>query len=163
MPLGPVILNNTPLVCLWLLGQFDLLRQLYAEVVVPEAVWAEFLAVESTPRQQALQQAPWLARTQLDNPQSALVFAGLDRGESEVLALAIERQARLVVIDERRARSYAQRLQLPVTGTLGLLLAAKQKDLIPAVALLIEALQAAGLYFHPSLVAAVLELAAEHA
>ena len=77
MPLGPVILNNTPLVCLWLLGQFDLLRQLYAEVVVPKAVWAEFLAVESTPRQQALQQAPWLARTQLDNPQSALVFAGL--------------------------------------------------------------------------------------
>lgn len=161
MPSGPVILNNTPLVCLWLLGQFELLRQLYAEVIVPEAVWAEFLAVETIPRQQSLQQASWIVSAHLDNPQAALVFTGLDRGESEVLALAIERQARLVVIDERKARSYAQRLQLPVTGTLGLLLAAKQKGLIPAVRPLVDSLQSAGLYFHPSLVTAVLNLATE--
>jgi predicted nucleic acid-binding protein len=52
---------------------------------------------------------------------------GLDRGEAEVLALAEEREARLVVIDERKARRYAQRLGIPLTGTLGLLVAAKER------------------------------------
>jgi predicted nucleic acid-binding protein len=43
MPLGPVILNNTPLVSLWLLGQFELLRSLYGEVLIPNAVLDEFV------------------------------------------------------------------------------------------------------------------------
>lgn len=45
MPAAPVILNNTPLVALWVLGRFDLLRDPYGEVMIPEAVRAEFLAL----------------------------------------------------------------------------------------------------------------------
>lgn len=161
MPSGPVILNNTPLVAFWLLGQFDLLQRLYGEVLIPDAVLAEFTAFEPFQRRQALSHAPWIVSTSLSNPQSALVYAGLDRGESEVLALAIERQARLVILDERKARSFAHRIGLPLTGTLGVLLAAKQRGVIVAVKPLVNSLEGAGLHFHPALLSTVLAQANE--
>lgn len=46
MPAGPVIANNTPLVALWAIGRLDLLRSLFGEILIPEAVREEFLAVE---------------------------------------------------------------------------------------------------------------------
>ena len=88
-------------------------------------------------------------------------YAGLDRGESEVLALAVEREARLVVIDERKGRSFARRLHLPLTGTLGVLMAAKQKGLIAEVRPAVDSLLAAGLYFHPAVIAEVLQAVSE--
>ena len=47
MPDRPVVLNNTPLVALWAIGRLDLLRDLFREVLIPQAVEEEFLAVET--------------------------------------------------------------------------------------------------------------------
>ncbi len=87
-------MNNTPLVALWSLGHLTLLRDLYGEVLIPQAVYEEFLATERAIRQAALSEAPWIKTTLLTDPQQALVYVGLDRGEAEVLALANERAAR---------------------------------------------------------------------
>ncbi len=161
MPDGPVVINNTPLVALWILDQFALLRDLYGEVLLPTEVETEFLAMETAPRQSALDQAPWLRVVALADPRRALVYSGLDRGEAAVLALAEERDARLVIMDERRGRQYARRLQLLLTGTLGVLLLAKEQAMLPQIAPLIQQLQAAGLYLGPELVQRVLERAGE--
>lgn len=158
---GPVILNNTPLVALWSLGLLTLLRDLYEEVIISPAVYEEFLATERSARQTALDEAPWIKITPLTNPRQALVYVGLDRGEAEVLVLANERSARLVIIDERKGRRYAQRLGLPLTGTVGLLLTAKHNGLLPALAPLINQLLKEGLFLAPELVAKALELAGE--
>ena len=119
MHAGPVISNNTALVALWVLGRLNLLQQLYGEVLIPRAVHDEFLGAERTLRQATLEDSPWIKRVPLTNPERARVYVGLDQGEAEVLALAEERAARLVIIDELKARRYAQRLGLPLTGTLG--------------------------------------------
>jgi len=161
MPVGPVVANNTPLVALWVLDRLNLLRDLYGEVLIPQAVHAEFLAAEHTLRQAALDQTPWIKPTTVQNPQRILAYTGLDRGEAEVLALAEERAARLVIIDELKGRRYAKRLKLPLTGTLGLLLLAKEQGLIPALTPLVDKLQNAGLYLDLSLVTRVLQLAGE--
>ncbi len=158
---GPVILNNTPLVALWSLGQLPLLRDLYQEVIIPEAVYEEFLATERAVRQTALDVAPWIKILSLSNPRQALVYVGLDRGEAEVLALATERSARLVIIDEYKGRRYTQRLGLPLAGTLGVLLIAKRHSLVPAVAPLINQLLKEGLSLAPELIQKALELAGE--
>ncbi len=79
-----------------------------------------------------MDETPWIKITPLANPRQALVYVGLDRGEAEVLALANERSARLVIIDERKGRRYAKRLGLPLTGTVGVLLTAKHSGLIPS-------------------------------
>ncbi len=161
MRVGPVIINNTPLVALWVLGRLDLLRELYDEVLIPQAVYEEFVATERAVRQAALENAPWIRPVSLTNPQRARVYIGLDLGEAEVLALAEERAARLVIIDELKGRRYAQRLEMPLTGTLGLLLLAKERGLLANLAPLLVELQEAGLYLGASLIDRVLRLAGE--
>jgi len=162
MPARPVIANNTPLVALWVLGRPDILRDLYGEVLIPPGVQAEFLKVERTLRQTTLDNAPWIKTVPLANPDRTLAYAGLDQGEAEVLALAEEQKARLVIIDERNGRRYARRIGLPLTGTLGVLLLAKEEGIISSLAPLIAALQEAGMYLGSDLVTRVLEIAGEH-
>ncbi len=160
MPAAPVILNNTPLVALWVLDRFDLLRDLYGEVMIPEAVHAEFLATEREARKAALDDAPWIRTVQLPNPQRALVYTGLDEGEAAVLALA-EELSGVVVMDERKGRRYAHRLGLPLTGTLGVLLLAKERHLLASVGHAIHQLLAVSLYLDADLIAEVMRLAGE--
>lgn len=158
---GPVILNNTPLVALWSLGRLTLLHDLYGDVLIPQAVYKEFLATERSVRQTALDESPWIKITPVSNPRQVLVYVGLDRGEAEVLALANERAARLVIIDEHKGRRYAKRLGLPLTGTVEVLLTAMHNGLIPAIAPVIDQLLKEGLFLAPELVKKALELAGE--
>lgn len=161
MPAGPVIINNTPLVALFTLNRFSLLGELFGVIQIPAAVAEEFLAVEGSQRHDALAAHPDLIVTSPSDPRSVLPFVGLDQGEAQVLALAQEQSARLVILDERKARRYAKRLGLAVTGTLGVLLLAKERRLIASVHPLLLSLQKAGLFLHPALIAEVLALAQE--
>lgn len=161
MPAPPVIINNTPLVSLWSLGELDVLGHLFGTIWLPTAVEQEFLAVHHASRQQSLAESPWLQTMSLNDPRHALAYVGLDRGEAEVLALAVERKARLVIMDERKGRRYAYRLGLSLTGTLGVLLLAKEQGHITAVAPRLHQLLAEGLYFSPALIQRTLRLADE--
>ena len=97
--------------CLLDFGRFDLLRDLYGEVMIPPAVHAEFLATEREARESALADAPWIKTVQMENPRRVLVYTGLDEGEATVLALA-EDLGGVVMMDERKGRRYATRLGL---------------------------------------------------
>jgi len=161
MPNKPVIINNTPLVALFNLNQFQLLRDLYGEVWLPEAVQQEFLATDYVARLAMLTKSPWLKVIPIRNPQTIQTYPDLDMGEAEVLVLADEHTARLVIIDERKGRSLARQQGYLVTGTLGVLLLAKKHGLISVIRPLIEQLQAQGLYLAPALIQQVLVLAGE--
>ena len=163
MPNRPVVLNNTPLVALWSLGRLDLLQGLFREVLIPSAVEEEFFAIEDQVRRKALSEAPWIKTLELSHPRRALAYIGLDRGEAAVLAVAEETDARLVVIDERKARRYAERMGLTLTGTQGMLLAAKRAGLIGSVSACVKQLQDAGLFLSPDLIRKILEIAEEGA
>lgn len=125
-----VVVNATPIIALSLIGSIDLLRQLYVEILIPPAVHAEVLSggIERAGMLE-LKQASWIRDTPLQSPRSADLLVDLARGEAEVLVLALEQQADMVILDERLARRHAQRLGIPVTGTLGVLLRAKQRQL----------------------------------
>lgn len=161
MPVRPVVANNTPLVALWGLQRLDLFRELWGRVLVPPAVREEFLAIDTQRRKAALDSSPWIRIEALSSPRRVMAFAGLDRGEAEVLALAEEKDARLVILDERKGRRYARRLGLPLTGTLGILLRAKEEGLVHSVAESIQTLQNSGIYFTQRLLVRVLDLAGE--
>ena len=75
----------------------------------------------------------------------ALAEARLDDGERCALALALLRGA-VVLVDERRGRACAVDLGLPVLGTLGRLVRAREQGLVAHVRPLAEALLASG-YF----------------
>jgi predicted nucleic acid-binding protein len=152
MPEGPrrVVVNTTPIIALSLIGELDLLRSLYGQVVVPPSVEAEVLAggrdgIGSS----ELQAASWVRVASLQDPRRADLLADLDRGEAEVLALALELDADLVIIDER------------LTGTLGVLLRAKQLGHVKAVAPLMGRRRQGGIHLSDRVVAKVLALADE--
>lgn len=66
--------------------------------------------------------------------------ASLGVGESEAISLALEVQARLLLLDDRPARRLAQALGLSIIGTLGILLAAKRRNFLPAIRPSLDAL-----------------------
>lgn len=160
MPAAPVILNNTPLVALWGLGKFEIVHDLFGEVWIPVAVQQEFLTRDTKTRQ-AIFNNTWLKVIAVRDEKIVLNYQDLDRGEAEVLALAEEHPNSTVAIDERKARRYAQKAKIPLIGTLGILLVAKESQIVSAVKPLIEELQNNGLFFDPKLIEKVLEMAGE--
>jgi predicted nucleic acid-binding protein len=159
---GPVVANNTPLVALSTLDRLGLLRDLFGEVLIPEAVRDEFLAIDRASREAMLAAvSPGISMVAVQDRRRALAYFGLDRGESEVLALAEERNARLVLIDEWKGRQYAKRLGFPLTGTVGVLLLAKEQGLVTSIAELLADLENNGFRLGAALVSGALETAGE--
>lgn len=158
----PVVVNATPIITLSLVGQLDLLGQLFKQVLIPPAVKKEVLAGKNRPGASDLRAAEWLLEKPVKDSQKArLLLSDLDRGEAEVLALALERNARLVILDERLGRWHARRLELPLTGTLGILLRGKEAKLLESVGPLIRDIRRQGIWLGDDLVRRALTLAGE--
>ena len=127
-----VVANATPLIALSMIQRLDLLRQLFDQVIVPEAVYQEVVIKGAgRPGADALAQADWI---QMRSPQAVPtlepLLLGLDVGEIQVLLLAWEIKPDWVLIDERVGRRVARAMGLPVKGTLGILLAAVLAELL---------------------------------
>ena len=90
-----------------------------------------------------------------------MLLPKLDRGEAEVIALALERQAQLVLIDELTARKVAVSLNLNLSGSVGILIRAKQVGEIVAVKPLLDAMTQQGIYFSQRFIDAVLRQVGE--
>ncbi|HST58241.1 MAG TPA: DUF3368 domain-containing protein [Longimicrobium sp.] len=128
-----VISDSSSLIAIGAVGQLELLRSLYGEVIVPPAVWNE-VTTPNRPGANAVKQASWIRVVPVSNPMAAgQLPSPVGRGEAEAIALAIELSADVLLIDERRARKAALGLGLPVTGVLGLLLEAKKRGSISAI------------------------------
>jgi len=161
-PRRVAVANTTPIIALALISRLDLLQQLYGEVVVPPAVWDEILAGGPAGIGSAeVREASWLRMTPLQDPHRADLLADLDRGEAEVITLAQELDADLVIVDERLARRHAARLGLTLTGTLGVLLKAKERGLVSTIAPLVDQLRQGRIRLSDAVVAEALRLANE--
>lgn len=162
-PLGnldPIVSNTTPLIALVGVGLLDLLPALHGEVWIPQAVFNEYdVGRRSRPGAPDLVQLAWLQVHSI--PDNQAVPSTLDPGERETLALALAIRPRLVLIDEMRARHVAQRLGLPLAGSMTILLEAKQHGLLPAVAPIVDQMIAQGRRISPALRRIVLDQAGE--
>jgi predicted nucleic acid-binding protein len=128
-----VISNTTSILSLLKINRLSLLKELYGSVIVPQAVFQEIENGKEKPYYTDLSKLGWINIQQIINPGSLDYFFDLDRGEAEVLLLARELKADLVILDENLGRRYARQLDLTLTGTIGILLRAKQKGLIPSI------------------------------
>jgi len=157
-----VVVNTSPLQYLFQLGLLDLLPALYGQVFIPEAVVRELSAGRtrgvSLPD---LSSTPWLTVHPLTSRAVLPLAAGLGRGEREVLALALELAEPLVILDDSLARRFALRLNLPLTGTLGLLLKAKQVGRIDQLGSTLRRLQDLGFRLDEGTRKSILKLAQE--
>ena len=80
---------------------------------------------------------------------------------AEAIILAKELNADLLILDEKLARDYAKKLNVKITGTLGVLLKAKELGLVDTVRELLDILVKKGVWLSPKLIEKVLNLAGE--
>jgi len=168
MPLmSQVVSNTSPLTNLAVIGRLGLVRHQLSRVAVPEAVWWEMLALPHEAGRTALlaaHEGGWLTVEPVTATALAtsLRLAGLDAGESEAIALAVETSASLLLIDEKKGRGAARRLGLPVTGALGIIASARRSGAIPSAREAIVQLRTeAGFFISNEVEANTLHLAGE--
>lgn len=152
------VVNASPLISLERIAHVHLLSALAAEVILPEGVITE-VGRGAKPLVGTALGAHQVVRVAEIHPTVAAWDLGL--GEREVLSWAAASPGARVILDDSAARACAGALGVRVRGTLGVLLGAKKAGLVPAVAPLIEALRATGLFLSGSLVRRVLAAADE--
>ena len=158
--LRPVVSNTTPLITLGEIGLLDVLRQLYGTVGIPPIVLAEYQHGRAAhPQRPDLRGVSRM--TVQPVPTDPLVPMSLDAGERDAIALARAQQASRILLDDRAARAVATRLNLTVTGSAGVLLAAKQLGIISLVKPYLDLMVAQGRHIGPIVYEQVVRQAGE--
>lgn len=159
-----IVADASPLIVFARAGRLDILRDLFGEVIVPPRVAAEaFRTAPARPGAAALAAATesWLcveASTDLGTIEA--LTPKVDPGEAEAIALAAQRSL-LLLIDDRAGRRAAQAIGVPVTGSGGLLVAAKRNGLVSYIRPVLDALVSQGLCLSPQLYRQFLQQAGE--
>ena len=154
-----VIANTTPLIALANIDRLELLRELYGSIIIPQAVMDEIIR---EPAKQRVRRATWIKVEPIQDASQKDIFrARLHAGEVEVMILAREQKADLVIIDDDAAKKTAIFLGLNVTGTLGVLLKAKREGYLEKVEPVINELLCDGLFISDTVKSYVLKEAGE--
>jgi len=138
-----VVSDTSPIINLAAIGQLHLLPQLYGTVIIPQSVYNEIVVAGiGQPGAKEIADAMWVeVRTVVDRTLVLSLETELDSGEAEAIVLAAELGADLLLIDERKGRVTANRLQVNYIGLLGILISAKHQGLITSVTHLMDDLR----------------------
>lgn len=162
MPETPVIVNTSPLLYLHQVGCLELLQQLYSTITVPLAVPQELetgkLQGVDVPEVNSIE---WIQIRPVASATIIPTVIDLGQGEAEVIALGLENPGSLLVFDDSLARRIADLYGLKYTGTLGVLVKAKQSGYLSTVAPVINMLRSKGMWLTDKIVNDVLRLSRE--
>jgi predicted nucleic acid-binding protein len=124
-----VVSNTSPLNYLVLIGDIELLPKLFGRVIIPQAVLDELRSSDAPDavRQWSNAAPPWL---QTRSPAAIDASIKLGAGETEAISLAMELKADELLLDDKKARNLAFVRGLAVAGTLNILDAAADRELI---------------------------------
>lgn len=154
-----IVVNSTPLISLYKIKKIDLLQELYTKIYVPYGVYEELSA---DGKYNFLTEVDFITIQKIKNKEAKKFFkTSLHKGEVEVMILAEEINADLCIIDDLLARKYAKYLGHTVSGTIGVLLKAKEKGYIIKIKPLLDDLLNNGIYIDEELYNTVLKMANE--
>jgi predicted nucleic acid-binding protein len=154
-----VVADSSPLNYLVLIDTIDALPQLFARVLIPEAVARELQSPRTPPKVASwlTAQPAWLVIQAPTQPTSDQELERLGAGEREAIMLVSEQRPNvLLLIDEGKGRRVANRRNFRIIGTLGILELAAESALLdlPSV---VERLRRTTFYVAPSLLRTLLE------
>lgn len=154
--------NTSPLLYLYRSGAVSLLGRLFDEVFVPNAVIHELAEGRSrgydVPNPDKY---PWLSIADPTYVPSEWFTLDLGQGEIAAMALALEHPSLILLLDDALARRIGEAAGLSVWGTLRVLLVAKEKGIVPAVAPYLDNMQGSGMWISAEVRARILRLASE--
>jgi predicted nucleic acid-binding protein len=126
-----VVSNTSPLIALAKIEQLHILEQLFQRILISQTISDELLANCTSSERDQFRSA---CQTFIDMIEVRRVYPfarRLDKGEQEVLTLAIQEKAELVLLDDRKAYNEAQEYHLVVASTRAVLRIAEECQIIP--------------------------------
>jgi predicted nucleic acid-binding protein len=138
-----IVSNTTPISNLLHVNKLSLLADLFGTLYIPDAVANELnvLFLSSREWQKCLEEERVIVQPISNTILAKQIVPLLHQGEAEVICLALEKKAKLCLMDDKDGRIIAQSNNLSITGTLGILLKAKKTGLISSVKPLIDNLR----------------------
>ena len=153
-----VLADASPLIALARIDSLAWLRKLYRSISITKQVRSEAIATRELPGAVAIATAlkqGWVRVLRQEWREPPL--PQLDAGEASTLRAAVALgPAALVLLDDLQARREAQRLEIAIIGTAGIIVEARQAGLIPAAKPVFERLAEEGFHLSDDLVQAVL-------
>lgn len=129
-----VVSDTTPIISLMKDNKLEVLKKLFKEIVIPEAVYNELTSNRKFPDEAALiRECDFIKTVKIEDKRLIDVFqklSGLDLGESEAIIYSDEHKADLLMMDEAKGRSVAKQMNIRVIGTLGILQLANENGLM---------------------------------
>ncbi len=163
MPDLKIVSNAGPLISLCSINQLNLLKKLFGSIFIPGAVHREIVTHgEGRPGSREVSEAEWIKKRDVgENAMLGLMLDKLDAGESESIILASQLKADYIILDEKLARRKVGRIELPVIGTLGVLLMAKKAGHIQNVSTLLIELEKASFRVNKEVKSMIIKKAGE--
>jgi len=150
-----VVSNSSPLIALKAIERISLLPNLFESILIPTAIVLE--TSRSIPVKPA-----WLRIEAPARPlPKSVLRTTLGPGEREAIALALERRADLMILDELPARKIARTTGVNVVGTVGILLASKRRGFISLLRPELDKLLQNSFFLSPQLYRQLLQVAGE--
>ena len=119
-----IISDTSCFIVLSKIGQMELLQQLFGNIITTPEIAAEF--GDPLP--------DWVEIVSVkDKYKQQLFDIQIDKGEASAMALALEIENSLLIIDDYKARKLAKNFNIDYTGTIGIIILAKQKGIISSV------------------------------
>jgi uncharacterized protein len=131
-----IVSNTTPLIGLASIQRFDILHNLFGNIVIAQAVYDEAVSQghEEGGAKKEVANAEWIRIAQVSDRLAVEVLLDeMDMGEAETIVLAAELKANWVLMDEKKGRRKLSQMEIPKIGTVGILLEAKRRGLIKSV------------------------------
>ena len=160
-----IVSNTGPLIGLAKIDCLPILKMIASEVLIPPIVHRELLGkvgFESERIDSALDDFIRVTNLQPLEPAIKEVLVDLDEGERQAIGLActISKDV-LLLLDDRAGRTIAEKLNIPTTGLIGILLLAKEKGIIKNIELLIDGLRIQGYWISDEIAEIAKHLAGE--
>jgi len=158
----PWIINASPLILLGKINRLELLGALPPSLSIPRAVSLEILAGPDSDPAKIWTQNQGIPSIVPDSDIPPEIQAwDLGAGETAVISLGVLRRNSICILDDLAARNCAEVFQIPVIGTLGILLKAKSAGLIPELKPEMDRLVAVGSMLSGRIIQEALCLAGE--
>jgi predicted nucleic acid-binding protein len=144
---NPAVIDASPLIFFSRGQKMDLLHHFADPIFVPEPVAHEIrMRGPQDITAKSLKNTYWLEIVASPPTPEIISDWALGQGESSVLSYAYANPGVEAIIDDLNGRKCASLLKIPVRGTLGIILVAKKRGLIPKARPVIEELIRSGLY-----------------
>ena len=127
-----IVSDTSSLIALINIGELELLKRVYDAVVITPEIAEEY----------GIETPDWIRIEAVKDEQKLkLLNLELDRGEASGIALAMENDDSLLIIDEKKGRGIAKKLGIKISGILGVMIRAKETGAIDRMNPLIEKLE----------------------